>query len=1839
MTTPSTTGPAAGAAGDRRKENRFILVTDIIGHTKMFGRVGAAFRPMRERHDELFWKAIRDHGSHAAIKGTGDGFYAAFEDVNAAIETVLAFRRALVTEDWDRFLPQPLRVPENHIRCRLGVHSGLVNVFYQDGKATDIDGVPRSVADKLMGMSAANQVLLSRQVRDQAQMNVARAQSLEFKKYGEFKLRDAADTIELWGLGEAEIGPGPRPVQPPEHRVIVFAVIDEFSTVSAAAGPQFESAKDGWDRAFAAAVAQHAKDAFVKRLPDGSLAAFRNALEAVRVARDFRRALKAINRDAPVKLLPRVALDSGLVTFDYESNAPTDVRDQPVNIAAKVCKSGLAAAGQLVLTRAVRDDAFTNLPERDEFKWVCLGRKVVPGEPEPLELWDFQDVQTQSDDRAVLLIDASKVEEATRMAPQSRERFVARLREVMNEALARRSETDPWIIPLGVSQIIAFRDGAEAVATAIELREAAFRESSQRVLWGGAFRELRNLDERDNLLRLALAAGPVRLMREDGLVRELKGNALDSARALSEAIRTGQIVVAGPLKAQVAGAFPDTQVRWKPVESTEDRPLPEEAFELRPVVKSRLDQLLDKPWKKGAAAAAVLVLVASILAFGLLGRGGGANANRAVGDVTGYITALTQTAANQRRDEVFPRLAEAFGRGLADFDKQASRMRMDLAARNEVIDKEIVPFRTLAENWAEYEERAVAAIATDEALAALRTVEDAVTFLSRLEDARIAAGPDPRRISAWNRDLDNLEIELEGLSGESVDRARGDLRQLREAIAALRALPWVEGQRARITEDSAPIVQALAEGSELRQRVAAAGAAVSEGDREKRKQDREARERVRAQELAKEVGLPPEVFTPLYAAGVSPIGLVKGAGGRAQDLVDAYLEGPGKTADAAGRLAAVQPVSAAVDALLKNAGQYDLVLADAELSPKLDALADLPALLAWFKEVEQFRRPAEPDPRQITLWNSRLNERQMKMESVGLPEADRAKVDQAKAQVQAVRDRVAAALKASWIVRDREAVAKASAAIDAELADDGPLAKAIAGLESLAAQRRKEAEEARRKELEGLQTLSQLETAARTQTAAALQAGAMSPDLAAAWKRVGEGLAGQIDAAKAAGDQDKLRAVVDQAKAWREAIDAVPAALAGAKADIPEGEGGWRQRLIAAADARRRASMARLATLAAPDAQPKALADATARQLEALTAELTTVSALAKDLDAIQDGLALGLQPGDTPPDADAPIDRLAQRVAQAVGPQPDLGEAARPVLDRLDRLRGVAGQSSVADLNRTLSSATAATPELIVAVQQRLADAALAGDPLYLDTVLDARRRLDVLPESVRAAALRAADEALPRRWAANFERLTDDAAIEGARRRADAFKIGPEAIAALRPQARFNWRRAETKRALTDANEAAAAQAARAWIDDADLWTRVPDRAPVRDALAAALGGNAAPGAGALGGEIVDPQQMGPAAAGWSFLAGESDGLRRLVYELRTDKPKVPGFRPRLEFVALTVPGFDGAGGTRTVFVSTTELPVGVAIEALAARDGGIEDFASSNANDARRTLPMSWSPRGERDLMVGTRPGSRKTNVHWIQDDRSVADSPAFYPPGADPGPPTPRHPMNYLTPRGAIFLARVTGCRLPSSAEFLAAVESDGGPGNVTDANLRDAAVSAFTAHRRSNKPTGTTDPELGMFPREDSALRSRFYPHNDGVLWFAPVDQPVNAAAAGRFRHLLGNVAEMVFDKPELLRDLPPETGAVRDVATSQAEAFGVVGGSALSAPVDAPAALLTVRKLSEGSRSATTRGFSDVGLRLAFDPVRPPPPPGDEPLLTKLERVVNDTTPLASPAASAPSGG
>jgi hypothetical protein len=174
------------------------------------------------------------------------------------------------------------------------------------------------------------------------------------------------------------------------------------------------------------------------------------------------------------------------------------------------------------------------------------------------------------------------------------------------------------------------------------------------------------------------------------------------------------------------------------------------------------------------------------------------------------------------------------------------------------------------------------------------------------------------------------------------------------------------------------------------------------------------------------------------------------------------------------------------------------------------------------------------------------------------------------------------------------------------------------------------------------------------------------------------------------------------------------------------------------------------------------------------------------------------------------------------------------------------------------------------------------------------------------------------------------------------------------------------------------------------------------------------------------------------------------------------------------------------------------------------------------------------------------------------------------------PTLEHPMQYISPQAAVYLAGRMGFRVPTAAEWKAAWEDAGMPAT---GNLRDKAwKDLLTEFRDKSREAGNVDisgPDGGVFrprrlPRSDNYFEDR----NDGRAWFDEVGPGDN-----QFHNLVGNVAEFVYTDDNKQR-------------------FQVIGGSALSPP-----------DLWDGGKDRPfwkpydyeAREFSDVGFRLAFD--------------------------------------
>ena len=135
----------------RLEARRTFLFTDIVDSTKLLATLGEEkWKKLLARHDTLLREQIAERGG-TVIKQTGDGFFAAFDNPNAAVDAAVGIQRTLAEE---------IVAPD----VRIGAHSG--GAFYTDSDLRDYGGEGVHVAARIGAAAGAAEILFSRDTLD-----------------------------------------------------------------------------------------------------------------------------------------------------------------------------------------------------------------------------------------------------------------------------------------------------------------------------------------------------------------------------------------------------------------------------------------------------------------------------------------------------------------------------------------------------------------------------------------------------------------------------------------------------------------------------------------------------------------------------------------------------------------------------------------------------------------------------------------------------------------------------------------------------------------------------------------------------------------------------------------------------------------------------------------------------------------------------------------------------------------------------------------------------------------------------------------------------------------------------------------------------------------------------------------------------------------------------------------------------------------------------------------------------------------------------------------------------------------------------------------------------------------------------------------------------------------------------------------------------------------------------------------------------------------------------------------------------------------------------------------
>jgi class 3 adenylate cyclase len=141
-------GPGEAPMGRARaRTTRAFMFTDIVDSTRLAETLGdEAWDRLQRWHDRAIRAAAAEHGGEE-VKATGDGFFLAFPDADAAIAAAVQMQRRLAAHRLEAgFAPQ----------VRIGIHLAEANRV-----GLDYAGAGVNQASRIGGAAAADEILVS----------------------------------------------------------------------------------------------------------------------------------------------------------------------------------------------------------------------------------------------------------------------------------------------------------------------------------------------------------------------------------------------------------------------------------------------------------------------------------------------------------------------------------------------------------------------------------------------------------------------------------------------------------------------------------------------------------------------------------------------------------------------------------------------------------------------------------------------------------------------------------------------------------------------------------------------------------------------------------------------------------------------------------------------------------------------------------------------------------------------------------------------------------------------------------------------------------------------------------------------------------------------------------------------------------------------------------------------------------------------------------------------------------------------------------------------------------------------------------------------------------------------------------------------------------------------------------------------------------------------------------------------------------------------------------------------------------------------------------------------
>jgi len=199
---------------------RTLVLADLVDSTALVERLGdQRSAELFRRHDKFARALMLDHGGREIDKT--DGFLLMFERPVQAVAFALAYQRGLAALGTEEKIP---------LRARVGIHIGEVVIWenapgdvQRGAKKTEVEGLVKPVAARLMQLALPGQILLSGVAYDiahraQGELGDSLA-NVRWRTHGRYRFKGVPEPVPVFEVGEEGLAPlKPPPWTSKAHR-------------------------------------------------------------------------------------------------------------------------------------------------------------------------------------------------------------------------------------------------------------------------------------------------------------------------------------------------------------------------------------------------------------------------------------------------------------------------------------------------------------------------------------------------------------------------------------------------------------------------------------------------------------------------------------------------------------------------------------------------------------------------------------------------------------------------------------------------------------------------------------------------------------------------------------------------------------------------------------------------------------------------------------------------------------------------------------------------------------------------------------------------------------------------------------------------------------------------------------------------------------------------------------------------------------------------------------------------------------------------------------------------------------------------------------------------------------------------------------------------------------------------------------------------------------------------------------------------------------------------------------------------------------------------------------